>query len=419
MKRIFGRYLILLFSIVVLHNTTKANGVGEFKPIADYSCINHAENKLIIPGDNALIASLYDRIDDIMAMGQGHISIMHIGGSHVQAGIFSHRLRTNFRELIGDYTSSKGIIFPFRAMGTNAPKNYYMTTTGSWSNAKCVDRNPLLPLGMSGAAIRSKDSLASVYFDLKSSEEDLWQYNRLIVLGEDENKSVYPLLVCGSDTIVPQSFGDGSYTFQLPFEASDGCVIFEGAENSPITFRGIITENSYSGLTYHECGINGASVPAWLRCQRFEKEIKHVIPDVVILGIGINDANVSPSKFSAEEFKANYCRLLDQIKQVNPNAVFIFITNNDCKLNIRGYGAGYNPNTMKVEQAFIDLARKYNGAVWNLFRIMGGPGSSKEWVNQQLMQNDRIHFKREGYELLGDLFYNAFVRDFRNIDINE
>lgn len=415
MKRIINTFLMIFLVIVI----TMANGVGEFKLIADYPCINHNENKLLIPGDDTLLINLYGKIDKIMAMGQGHISIMHIGGSHVQAGIFSHRLRQNFRNLIGDYTSSKGIIFPFRTIGTNAPKNYDMSTTGSWINAKCVDRIPSLPLGASGAAIKSSDSIASVYFDLKSNENELWQYNQLVVLSEDELKTTSPLLVHGNDTIAPLSFEDGAYTFQLPYEASNGCVIFKGAECSPITFRGIITQNLYSGLTYHEAGINGASVPAWLRCQHFEKDIRYINPDIVILGIGINDANVSPTKFNVEEFKANYCRLLERIKLVNPNVVFLFITNNDCKLNIRGYRTGYNPNTLKVEQAFMDLARKYNGAVWNLFRVMGGPGSSKKWVNQQLMQNDRIHFKKEGYELLGDLFYNAFVRDFRNIDTDE
>ena len=79
----------------------------------------------------------------------------------------------------------------------------------------------------------------------------------------------------------------------------------------------------------------------------------------------------------------------------------------------------YNPNTLKVEQAFIELAEEYGGVVWNLFRVMGGPGSSKEWVAQGLMQTDRIHFKREGYEILGDLLYNAFVLDYRNLNIDE
>ena len=150
----------------------------------------------------------------------------------------------------------------------------------------------------------------------------------------------------------------------------------------------------------------------------FENELAYIKPDIVILGIGINDANVSPDKFNVDDFKQNYRKLLNRIRIVNPNVVFMFITNNDCKLNIKGRSR-YNPNTIKVEQAFIDLAKEYDGAVWNLFRIMGGPESSKIWVEQELMQSDRIHFRRIGYEILGDLFFNAFVRNYRNVNINE
>ena len=136
---------------------------------------------------------------------------------------------------------------------------------------------------------------------------------------------------------------------------------------------------------------------------------------MVVFGIGINDAHVSPSKVDKEKFKNSYRSLIAKIRRVKPEAVFVFITNNDCRLNMKGYGNRYNPNSLKVEQAFMELAKEYNGIVWNLFRVMGGPGSSKEWVNYKLMQSDRIHFTRAGYELIGDLLYNAFVTDYKNI----
>ena len=139
----------------------------------------------------------------------------------------------------------------------------------------------------------------------------------------------------------------------------------------------------------------------------------------IIFGIGINDANVSPLKFDAQKFKSNYRKLINKFKNVNPSAVLIFITNNDCRLNIKGFRNKYNPNTPKVEQAFIELAKEYNGVVWNLFRVMGGPESSNDWVENQLMQPDYIHFKHEGYKLLGNLLYNAFFTDYRNLNQND
>lgn len=395
----------------------KYNNNSDYIPIENVPCVDFSQNKFIIPGSDELVMNLYNKIDQIIGMGQGKISIMHIGGSHVQAGIFSHRLRENFRWFIDDEASCMGIIFPYKTMGTNAPINYKMSTTGTWTKARCIESRPSLPLGVSGAAIRTSSSAASISFDLKSQENYMWLYNKLIVLGDGDYMHNPPRLVVRQDTILPLSYEHGGWIFHFPEEdeASEGKVIFPGANITPVTIRGLIPENTYSGVMYHEAGINGASVPAWLRCSRFEEELRHIAPDMVVFGIGINDANVSPSKFDKEKFKNNYRSLIAKIRRVKPEAVFVFITNNDCRLNMKGYGNRYNPNSLKVEQAFMELAKEYNGIVWNLFRVMGGPGSSKEWVNYKLMQSDRIHFTRAGYELIGDLLYNAFVTDYKNI----
>jgi len=59
-----------------------------------------------------------------------------------------------------------------------------------------------------------------------------------------------------------------------------------------------------------------------------------------------------------------------------------------------------------------DLATNYHGAVWDLFDIMGGLKSSTSWRSAGLMASDRIHFSREGYNLLGDLLFNAIMASF-------
>ena len=395
----------------------------QYVAMEEIPCVDFSQNKFIIPGNKDLVLKLYNKFDQMLSLGSGEVSIMHMGGSHVQAGIFSHQLRQNFKKFLDDGASCMGIIFPYKTMGTNAPVNYKMSTTGVWTKARCIDRNPSLPLGVSGAAIRSSSANASISFDLKSQGDNLWLYHELLVLGDGNNEDYPPMLIANGDTVFPTIYEDGAWKFNLSnnelteekVEASEGKVIFPGANITPVTIRGLIPKNIFSGVMYHEAGINGASVPAWLRCHKFEEELKHIKPDLVIFGIGINDANVSPTKFDKEKFKDNYRRLIAKIRRREPESVFLFITNNDCKLNMKGYGGKYNPNSIKVEQAFIELAKEYDGIVWNLFRVMGGPGSSKEWVNYQLMQKDRIHFTRAGYELIGDLLYNAFVTDINNI----
>ena len=102
-------------------------------------------------------------------------------------------------------------------------------------------------------------------------------------------------------------------------------------------------------MTYHAVGINGADVPAWLRCHHLPGDLKLIRPDLAVFGIGINDANVPPQKFDPEQFKARYRELIALFKSANPHCALLFVTNNDCLLNLgRRHGKRTNPNTARV-----------------------------------------------------------------------
>ena len=60
----------------------------------------------------------------------------------------------------------------------------------------------------------------------------------------------------------------------------------------------------------------------------------------------------------------------------------------------------------------IELAKKHNAAVWDLFTIMGGLDSISQWNGFGLAQNDKIHFTREGYQLVGNLLFSAIVKSY-------
>ena len=106
------------------------------------------------------------------------------------------------------------------------------------------------------------------------------------------------------------------------------------------------------------------------------------------------------------------CSLALMIAIVN----LLFITNNDCAFTVgKGRRAKKiaNPNTERVRQAMIELATELNGAVFDVYGLMGGIKSSEKWVEAGLMKKDRIHFTNEGYVLVGDLLYNAIDKNYQ------
>ena len=192
----------------------------------------------------------------------------------------------------------------------------------------------------------------------------------------------------------------------IPYPSTSCTIRFKGLSyGNSFLLRGVIPESNKPGITYTAAGVNGASVPKGLGCTAFLDELKVQTPDLVIFAIGINDA--SSLGFKPEVFKERYRQLIDRFKEANSGCCFIFITNNDCYLNLSSSGKYINPNTEEVRKAFFELAEETKGAVFDVYEIMGGKGSSNKWVREGLMNSDHVHFLRPGYNMLGDMLFNA------------
>jgi lysophospholipase L1-like esterase len=157
------------------------------------------------------------------------------------------------------------------------------------------------------------------------------------------------------------------------------------------------------GITYNAIGVNGAGTYSYLRCQDFDKQIHGIVPDVVVFGIGVNDANVPEADFNPSMYEARYDSLIYKIRETNPDCAFLFITNNDTYYQKKHP----NRNAFQVQATMRRLAEKHGGALYDLFDVMGGLGSITQWKNANLASSDLIHLTREGYELQGDMMFTA------------
>ncbi len=383
----------------------------------DTLCIKADRAHLVFPGNHDAFDLFYKKLAKLLVRGTNRINILHMGGSHVQAGYLTDRIRNNLTRM-HDSTNvfrakaaDRGTVFPFRAINTNAPTNYTISHTGQWRASKCISATQDAILGLCGIAAVTNDETASLTFRL---HDDTYSFSRIRVLGYSPQSSSFPVIAMGTDTIFPAVSDNGSgYLFHLPSPTTQCTVSFcNVSDSSTFVVRGLMPESNRPGITYSESGINGASVPAWLNCAALEKEMELLCPDLIIFGIGINDAATTYDNFDPETFKDNYRKLIGRTRKVSPKAALLFITNNDCCQSMRIRKP--NLNTARVEQAFMELAEEYNGAVFDLYRVMGGQNSSAVWAQQQLMREDRVHFTESGYQTVGDLIYNALAEDFEN-----
>ena len=374
--------------------------------------INLAANTLRYDSASATMCSFFDKWRSLQESGRGRVSIMHIGGSHVQAGTMSHRIR---RQLVGrGGVADRGLIFPYSAAAKcNNPADYRISCKEKMGLTRNVYKEPQKELGLCGIAVTAADTLSVIRYWNNDSSID-WHTDRIVVMGYSP-EGVVPTLRVEEREVWPSYVDEKTrrFVFNLRNEVDSFAVVLPCDSLHTFTLTGIYLGNKNAGVTLHSVGVNGAAVPDYLqKCPYLVEDLKMVRPDMVVFGIGINDA--AAKDFDTVAFRRNYLALCDSIRKISPDCAFVFITNNDSYKRVKRKVYHVNRNGLLAREVFYRLAKETGGAVWDQFEIMGGLESMDKWRLDKLAQNDRVHFTRAGYELLGDLFVEAFYKEAEN-----
>jgi lysophospholipase L1-like esterase len=418
-KKRYGYYFLtgLLFLCICKQNDLQAQSIFRGTSLlSSLDNINIEETPIDFPaGDNTIYDGIFNKLDRLIFEGKGNFTVLHIGGSHIQAGTLSHQIRINLLTIFPGLVGNRGLVFPFSAAKTNNPQNYKTTYTGNWEICRNTHRGLKFPLGITGMGLATSDMQASIGIRLRNMDEIAFDFNTVYVLGSCDSGYVRVMLQI-QDSIIVEGVYDSSklaYCFKLNTYTDAFTLFFEQKDSLMGTFylRGFWLENGLPGISYVDIGVNGASVSSYLKCSYLENDLSFVKPDLCIFSIGINDA--SGSDFDTVHFQNNYKELIRRIRKVSPDCAILFTTNNDSfhKVGRRYYN---NTNGLLAQQSFYALAKYYNAGIWDLFSFMGGLSSMKQWEEKGLAQRDKIHFTQQGYTIIGDFVYNAFILEYIN-----
>lgn len=376
-----------------------------------YPFVRYDANILHYDTTAAPMQFMFQKWQRVVASGQGTFNIIHIGGSHVQAGTFPHRIRTNILRAYPSSVGSRGMVFPYSAAAKcNNPSDYKVHCPEKVILTRNVYHNPEHPLGLCGISVTAQDVTTHVQMLITDRQFD-YTTQRIVVLGHSP-QGVVPALSMGSRQISPSYIDTANhrFVFNLSSPVDSFEVVLPCRAGQQFTLTGVYMGSRHPGISYSSIGVNGAATADYLKCALI-RDLRLVRPDLVIFGIGINDAH--GTNFDSVTFKNNYLRLCDSIRSVNPYCAFIFVTNNDCyrKTGRRSYSV--NRNGLLVRDVCYRLASITGGAVWDQFEVMGGLKSMAEWEKNKLARADKVHFTHAGYQLMGDLFYQALSRELQ------
>ncbi len=377
-----------------------------------YTYIQYDSCYLEHPLENPNLNTFYNKLDKLYFTGTGQVKIMQIGGSHIQAGIWSFELRKHFESLNPNIEGYPGLVFPFSLAKTNHPYYYRSECEGDWEISKITDKVPIDSIGLSGITARTNDSLASIkiiFYPVADIAKR--SFDKISVFHNIEDTS-YLLSIMPIDAVDTSFINYETQATEFYLKNSLDTLeirfIKQDTSDNPLFFYGAFLENSLPGIQYTGIGINGAATSSYLKAELFETHLKAIKPDLVVFSIGVNDA-VGKS-FSKRTYINNYKIIADKILEVNPDCAFIFTTNND----FYHYRGGVNQHYKDIYEAMISLSQFYNASVWNMFKIMGGYKSINYWRNDNLGKRDRIHFTKEGYIVVAGLLFDAIMQDYEN-----
>lgn len=375
-----------------------------------YPFLQLGMNRLIFPDTTATWSTIHARLDSILSGKGGSLNILHVGGSHVQAGIVGHRIRELFHELAPGSLVDRGLLFPYRVAQTNSTVYTGSEEYGTWEKFRCAHNRNYADWGMSGMVLQTEEDSASLSMWAMREDSSLYRGTEVRLYWNFIESSANALWMGKEqvDSISVDSIG-GFQQWHLR-EAAD-TLLFSFTQNDstkvPVEVRGLWMGQAKGGITYNEIGVNGASTRSYLRCEDFHQEVNQLRPDLLVFGIGVNDAHIRSRDFSRSAFEARYDSLIVPLLASNPDLKILFLTNND-----NHYRGRTNPNGREVQKSMYLLAEKYHGAVWDLYEVMGGWGSIDAWQASGLAKRDKVHFTRSGYELQAELMYLAWMEDF-------
>jgi lysophospholipase L1-like esterase len=285
------------------------------------------------------------------------------------------------------------------------PGNIYVKKIGTWEGCRnSIPRNNC-PWGFSGIDAITRDKNAGFAVQSFSGPGEAYAFKELRVFEHYQSNTMVPVCTPTPDsTYLDTVAGVRCWFFNALVDSV--AVSFDATQEgeSQYTLQGLQMVRDEPGLIYHALGVNGAATKSFLRSENFIEQGAYVAPDLVIFGLGINDAYKPDSDWHPEDYKARYDTLVDWFRTINPDCAIIFMTNNDSYYKRRTP----NKHALDVVHVMEQLSKEHDAAVWDLFGVMGGLNSIVLWEEHRLAKSDKIHFTRAGYRLNSDLLFWAF-----------
>ena len=382
-------YMLLLILLTSIHGNNAKAQISEKK--LDFLKLEH--NKII--NESALI-SVFEKLRN-----RESISIIHIGDSHIQADMFTGKIRNSLMHYFNcDSSANRGNIFPYSIAQSNEPDDYAITLNGSWKFENITKATKETEFGFQG--INLKSTTDSLKLKLKLHNKNIhYQFSKIAVQMETSGQIIK--IKSDNQQIAEYSKKEDfvEVTFSEPITEVNLHISFN--KKSKLILKGILLLDKKCPINYYTIGHNGARAQHYLTQPDFLKSLNHLNPDLIILSLGTND--VYDKDVNLSKIKEHFHLLLKELSIIS-NSILI-CSPADHMIQTKES----NPNLALLSD-FLKTQAGEKIAFWDFNKLMGGEGSIMNWHEEKLAYHDLIHFTKAGYWIQSDLFIQTFLHHY-------
>ena len=204
--------------------------------------------------------------------------------------------------------------------------------------------------------------------------------------------------------------GDGVYTVEAP----DGphMIEFRYKRGGPVDFYGVVVERDVPGVVYDSLGLVGARANRLLNfdAAHIESQLLRRKANLIVLGFGGNEASDDRTE---DEFYEDYLAVLERMRQGRDDLGCLVFSPLDQAHRERG-----RIRTLPTLPLIIEAQRRAafdaGCAFYDTWQAMGGENAMRRWykARPRLAMGDFRHATPAGYEIIGNMFYEAILAGF-------
>lgn len=167
-------------------------------------------------------------------------------------------------------------------------------------------------------------------------------------------------------------------------------------------------------VEYKSFGINGATCFTFTN-ERWLRQVKEMNPDFLILSFGTNESH--NRRYQSIVHEQQLDELIHLLRRENKDLPILLTTPPGSYTSYRGRNRrrvySVNSMTSNVVKTLKKYAQDKKIPIWDLFALAGGQDKAcVNWYSAQLMRPDHVHFLEQGYQLQGELLYEALIKQY-------